>query len=144
MQNNQGTGYLKVQTVSARGAFPVVGAVVIVTDSEGRSIASLRTDRSGLTETLPLSAPPRSLSQSPDNGGVVPYSTYTVQISKDGFYPVEDYSVPIFDGITALQRTNMIPFSEFSPLPPNPRPQNTETPGYPNLENNNRRGASEQ
>jgi len=136
MENNQGTGYLKVQTVSAEGAFPVVGAAVIVTDSDGGSVASLRTDRSGLTETLALPAPSRLLSQSPENGGIIPYSTYTVQISRDGFYPVDDYSVPIFDGITAIQRANMIQLSEFAPIHPNPRPQNVETPGYEDLQNN--------
>ncbi len=135
MQQSANTGYLKVQTVTADGAFPVEGAVIIVTDSEGSTIASLRTDRSGLTETLSLFAPSRTLSQTPENGGEIPYSTYTVQISRDGFYPVEDYSVPVFDGITSIQRANMIPLSEFSPLPPNPRPQYVETPGYDKLQN---------
>ncbi|MBQ2730089.1 MAG: hypothetical protein IJF69_04885 [Clostridia bacterium] len=136
MQNNQGVGFLKIQALSAGGAFPVMDAVVIISDSEGKSIASLRTDSSGLTETISLSAPPRSLSQSPPNIPLQPYSTFTVQVSKDGYYPVEDYSVPVFDGITSIQRANMIPLSEFSPLPPNPRPQQIETPGYPNLQNN--------
>ena len=134
MQQNIETGYLKVQTVEADGAFPVEGAVVIITDSEGRSISSLRTDRSGLTETISLFAPPASLSQSPESTEL-PYSTYTVQISKDGFYPIEDYYVPVFAGITSIQRANMIPLSEFSPLPPNPRPQRVETPGYEKLRN---------
>jgi len=136
MQNNQGTGYLKVRTTYADGAFPVEGAVVLILSEDGTDIASLRTDRSGITETISLSAPPSSLSQTPENGGTVPYSVYTVQISKDGFYPVNDYSVPVFDGITAIQSANMIPLSEFSPLPPNPRPQRIETPGYPQLESN--------
>lgn len=133
MQQNQETGYLRVQAVTADGAFPVEGAAVIVTDSDGGTVASLRTDRSGLTETIPLFAPSASLSQAPENGGTLPYSTYTVEISKDGFYPVEDYSVPVFDGITSIQRANMIPLTEFSPLPPNPRPQTVETPGYDEL-----------
>ena len=132
MQPNQETGYLKVQTVEADGAFPVEGAVVIVTDSVGGNIASLRTDRSGLTETISLFAPPASLSQSPENS-TLPYSTYTIQISKEGFYPIEDYKVPVFAGITSIQRANMIPLSEFSPMPPNPRPQLIETPGYDEL-----------
>ena len=43
--------------------------------------------------------------------------------------------VPVFAGITSIQRANMIPLSEFSPLPPNPRPQRVETPGYEKLRN---------
>ena len=132
MQQNQETGYLKVQTVEAGGAFPVEGATVIITDSTGGTVASLRTDRSGLTQTIPLFAPPASLSQSPESPSL-PYSTYTIQISRDGFYPIEDYKVPVFAGITSIQRANMIPLSEFSPLPPNPRPQLIETPGYDEL-----------
>ena len=135
MQQSQETGYLKVQTVTADGAFPLSGAVVIITDSEGNSVASLRTDDSGLTQTVSLFAPSAALSQTPENGGALPYSTYTIEISKDGYYPVEDYSVPVFDGITSIQRTNMIPLTEFSPLSPNPRPQTVETPGYDKLQN---------
>lgn len=134
MQNQTGTGYLKVQTYSGEGAFPIESAAVIITDSDGKSIASLRTDRSGLTETISLEAPPRELSQAPSYDGRIPYSTYTVQINKDGFYPVEDYTVPIFDGITAIQRVNMLPLTEFYPLFSNPLLQNVETPGYPNLQ----------
>ncbi|MBQ4066355.1 MAG: hypothetical protein IJD22_01800 [Clostridia bacterium] len=136
MQDQQGTGFLRIQAVSAGGALPVQGATVLVTDRGGESVASLRTDSSGLTPTLSLPAPPRALSQSPANGSVIPYSTYTVQIRRDGFYSVDDYSVPVFDGITAIQVANMIPLSEFSPLPPNPLPQRVETPGYDNLRNN--------
>lgn len=134
MQNNSGSGYLKVQTVSADGALPVELAVVTIYDSEGSLIASLRTDSSGLTETLALSAPPKALSQIPENNGTLPYSTYTITVSKDGFARVDDYSVPVFDGITAIQRVNMIPLPFLAPFPPEPRPQRIETPGYSDLE----------
>jgi len=133
MQKNISNGFLKIQAQTADGAFPIEGAVVTVTDGEGRLIASLRTDISGLTETLALEAPESSLSQSPQSE-TVPYSTYTVVVTRDGYYPIEEYSVPVFDSITSIQRVNMIPFSEFAPMPPSPRPQRVETPGYPSLE----------
>lgn len=135
MATEENTGYLKVQAFSAGGAFPVEGAVVTVQDSEGNSVASLRTDRSGLTTLLSLPAPSATLSQTPENGGTIPYSTYTVRARKDGFYPVEDYFVPIFDGITSIQKVNLIPTTEFSPLGPEARPQIVDTPGYPALMN---------
>lgn len=137
MENQQGTGYLKVQTVSAGGAFPVEGAVVIVTDQEGKTAYSLRTDRSGLTDAVSLPAPSVALSQAPPvNGDPAPYSVYTVQVFRDGFYDIEEYSLPIFDGITALWQANLIPKTEFSPLPPNPQPQIGDVPPYTDLQFN--------
>ena len=137
MQNTEGTGYLKIQAFTADGAFPVPDAIVTVTDSEGRSIATLRTDASGLTEPIGLAAPPLYLSQTPEGDpfSEPPYSTYTVVIRKEGYYEIDDYFVPIFDTVTAIQKANLIPLTEFSPLPPNPLPQRIETPGYPNLQN---------
>lgn len=130
MQNTDfsGTGYLKVRVYSASGAFPVEGAAVLVYDSDGDLTSSLRTDSSGLTETIPLPAPPASLSQTPDTAAL-PYTVYTVTASKDGFGLVEDFSVPVFDSITSIQGVNMIPLST-----PAPRVQRVETPGYPFLE----------
>lgn len=137
MENQQGTGYLKIQTVTAGGAFPVEDAVVIVTDSEGRTVYSLRTDRSGLTEVISLSAPSVALSQAPQSAGEpAPYSVYTVQVFRDGYYDIEEYSIPVFDGITALWQANLIPKTEFSPLPPNPPSQIGEVPPYTDLEFN--------
>ena len=133
MENKDGTGYLKIRAASANGAFPVSGALVFITDENGRTAASLRTDISGLTETVALSAPSATLSQSPSDSKALPFAVYSVQISKDGFYPVEDLTVPVFDSITAIQSVNLIPLSEFSPYPPNPRPQIIEAPEYPDL-----------
>ncbi len=132
MAENQGTGYLRVQTVSAGGALPVEGALVLVLDEESKNtVSSQRTDRSGLTETLSLPTPARGLSQSPSS--VAPYSTYTVQVSKDGYFSAFDYSIPVFDGVTSLQRVNLIPIGEFD-TPTVPREELTvETPGYGSL-----------
>ena len=130
MNEAKGIGYLKVQAVAADGAFPVEGAVVMVMDgADGESIATLRTDSSGFAETLTLPAPSRELSQSPGNG--VPYSVYTVLVAKEGYNTVSDISVPVFDGVVALQRANLIPLSLFSP--PKPGEVTVETPGYPQL-----------
>ncbi len=128
-----GTGYLKVRAASAGDAFPTEGVTVIVYDGEGALLASLRTDSSGLTETISLPAPPISLSQSP-NPPSLPYATYTVTATKEGYAPVEDYSIPVFDSVTSIQRVNMIPLA--APYPPTPLPpdQRIETPGYPNLD----------
>ena len=130
MGENSGQGSLKVQAIAAEGAFPVEGATVFISDSvKGEFIASLRTDSSGFTEKISLPAPSRELSQSPDN--VLPYSTYTVQVIKEGYNGVSDLTVPIFDGITAIQKANLIPLSIFPQSLPGELI--VETPGYPDL-----------
>ena len=130
MDENQGLGFLKVQAITADGAFPVERATVIITDGvTGNFVASLRTDSSGFTELLSLPAPLRELSQAPDN--VLPYSTYTVQVIKEGYNGVNDLTVPVFDGITAIQKANLIPLSAYPPHLPGDLI--VETPGYPNL-----------
>ena len=128
----QGTGYLKIRAASAGGAFPAEGVTVLVYDSDGTIIASLRTDSSGLTKTVSLPAPPISLSQAPDPPAL-PFATYTVTATKEGYAPVEDYSVPVFDSVTSIQGVNMIPLSV--PYPPlsSPSQLTVETPGYPDL-----------
>ena len=73
----EGTGYLQIRVTSAGGAFPIKDAVVtvlsdpLVNGAPSSVIRTLRTDTSGLTETVPLPAPSRTLSQSP---GTVSYT----------------------------------------------------------------------
>ena len=110
-----GMGYLRVRASSANGALPVEGAVVMVTkdneDGEGGSvIASLRTDSSGVTPTIEIPAPPKSLSLTP-GGTRKPYSKVNIQVTADGYYTVENVGVPIFDGNLSQQNVNMIPRS---------------------------------
>ncbi len=136
MNESTGIGYLKIRAVSAGGAFPVSGAVAIITDEEsGNILYSLRTDISGLTETVALPAPPKGLSQTP-GAAVPPYSTYTVQVTKDGYFGIESYTVPVFEGITSIQRADLIPKGELDVLTPENGSLNIETPGYPSLETN--------
>ena len=130
MDEDQGLGFLRVQAITADGAFPVEGATVIVSDGvTGNTVASLRTDTSGFTELLSLPAPSRALSQTPNNS--LPYSTYTVQVIKEGYNGVSDLTVPVFDGITAIQKANLIPLSAYPPRLPGELI--VETPGYTDL-----------
>ena len=112
--SEQGIGYLKIRATSAGGALPVEGAVVTVSNyrdgGDGELIASLRTNEGGLTPKVALSAPPASDSMMP--GATRPYALYNVNVTKDGFYPVESIAVPIFDRIVAVQPIDMVPLTE--------------------------------
>lgn len=118
---NTGMGYLRVRASGAAGALPVEGAVVMITadndDGEGGSvIASLRTDQSGVTPTVEIPAPPRSLSLRPGSAQR-PYSKVNIAVSADGYYPVENVGVPVFDGSLSQQNVNMIPREERGEYP---------------------------
>jgi len=110
-----GQGYLKVEVSTASRAVPVRDATVTITENvNGMSalIAMIVTDENGETPIIPLSAPARSFSESPDPSER-PYSEYNVGVYKQGFYTIPQLTVPIFDGVKSIQPISMIPLSEF-------------------------------
>lgn len=125
MNSQQGVGWLQVRVVTAGGALGVEGAQVLIfgPDAAGVDagvIYSLRTDSSGLAPRVALPAPPRSLSLSPEDDGA-PSTLYHVKVSKEKFNSVEITGVPVFTGITSLQKVTLLPEDEFAVL----------SPGYP-------------
>ncbi len=123
MENQTGTGYLKVRVTTVGRTIPISGAIVKITEYSrettenagnsadvGETLYSLRTDESGLTQTVSLPAPPASDSMKP--GDPLPYALYNVYVTYDGYYPVEGVGVPIFDNIVAVQPIMLIPLSE--------------------------------
>ncbi len=112
--NQNGYGTLRVRVTEANGTIPVEGAVVQVSEypdaGDGRLLYSMRTDRDGLTPAVTLPAPPAGESLTP--GAAIPYATYHLSVSYDGFYPVEGIGIPIFEGITAVQPVNLVPLTE--------------------------------
>lgn len=116
-------GYLKVAVKTAYGTLPVPDARVLVTGEDGTEIL-LTTDRSGLTERIALSAPLPENSMSAR--GEDPFTSYRVEVQKEGFYPQTTAWVPIFPGITSLQPILLIGLAEYesSTLTPS---ESTET-----------------
>ncbi|MCD7788560.1 MAG: hypothetical protein LUH59_06510 [Firmicutes bacterium] len=107
------TGYLIVNTYTARGAIPVEGSLVTVFFGDAAMTspeAVLTTDESGKTAKLSLPAPPKSTSLIPGGGeGAPPYGIYNISIIHEGFIPVYDIGVKIFSGVTAIQSADLIP-----------------------------------
>lgn len=118
MNNNpDSVGYMIVRVTTARGAIPLEGATVTVSDyfdentkERGNAIYTLKTNASGLTDKFALPAPPRELSQSPGNGKS--YLTYNIAVTKDGYYQQNYINAPVFEGITSIQNADMIPLSD--------------------------------
>ena len=113
-------GHLIVKVSTASGAIPIENASVIVrgVEEESKSVLiSLLTDRNGLTPKVSLPAPERELSEAP-NPSSKPYSSYNIDVYKDGYYPQHYSGVPIFEGVTAVQNARIIPISEFDARDP--------------------------
>ena len=100
-------------TVSTQAAkeIPISGATVRVrgADEENRfEEYSLITDLDGITEKISLGAPPRDASLSP-GAPERPYSTYDVEIIKEGFLTKRILGISIFAGIDAFLPIAMLP-----------------------------------
>lgn len=115
-----GQGRLVFQITTASGAIPLEGAEIILrkfrSSSDGNGgevVAVLYSGPDGKTEVLPLPAPARVLSLEPARDGApVPYALYDAEVNLDNFYTQSYIRIPVFDGITSIQRATLIPLPE--------------------------------
>lgn len=116
-----GIGYLIVEVSTASGALPIANATVTVDSTNGITPVhiSVETDASGRTERLSLPTKAGYLSLSTDDK--TPYSTYNIEVYASGYYPYEATNVPIFAGVTSLQRVRLIPLSAYDSFDVFPR-----------------------
>ena len=115
-----GTGYLILHVTTAGGAIPLAGVKINVnryTPEEasdqkvrGDTVASPVSGTDGNTVRIPLSAPPKRLSESPGNPN--PFALYSVDATLDGYYSQSYAGIPIFDGVTSIQPIVLIPLPE--------------------------------
>ena len=110
--NESGTGYLVVQVATASNAIPLEGAAVTVRQAtgEGRVLYELRSGRDGRTDRMALPAPAKTDSQRPS--AERPYGLYSIEVSLPEYERALYQSVPVFDGITAIQQVNLVPIPE--------------------------------
>ena len=113
-----GQGKLVFQITTAGGAIPLAGATVTLRSNRsvterGDVISVLLSGTDGKTETLTLPAPARGYSLEPARDGTpVPYALYNADVHLDGFYDQSYVHIPVFDGITSIQRASLIPLPE--------------------------------
>lgn len=135
-------GVLIAKVTTAGGTIPVEGGLVYIKKfgdaPEGSDlIYSLRTNSQGFSPAVSLPTPPKSASQTPNNG-TLPYSQYIMTVKKEGYYTVENIGIPMFEGITAIQPVELLPLSE-SDMLSDERPEEFifENDGYLNLRGGN-------
>lgn len=119
-QNNDKTnlappelGYLMVRVSTALGAIPLENATVHIrgnTPDFSGVLYSLLSDRDGLTKKVALPAPPRALSGSP--GSAAPFSTWNIDVSKEGYVPVYFQNVPVYSQVVSVQPATLVPRTE--------------------------------
>ena len=108
IKENPTEGYLKFQVTS--GIIPIVGAEIVVSRNIGSNVyigKTLTTDIDGKTESVALPTPEKALSMAP--GNMLPYASYDVRVSKDGYLDSVFYDIPVFDGITSVQSVDLKP-----------------------------------
>lgn len=114
-----GRGILVFQITTAGGAIPLEGAEITLRQSRGPTeagedvLAVLYSGWDGKTAPVPLPAPARSHSLEPARDGApVPYALYNADVKLEGFYKQSYIRIPVFDGITSIQRASLIPLPE--------------------------------
>ena len=104
-----GTGFLQIRVSSGREALPIADARVIVSRPEDQNNPNqlvLTTDSDGMTTYIALPTVDRSLSQAP--GVPLPFSAYSIRTEAPDQLTVVNLHVPIFDGVSSIQRVNMV------------------------------------
>lgn len=122
MEYNE-SGKLTVRTYTASGALPVNGSIIHITgvDENNRYVNySIISDVDGVSIIGNLPAPGRSYSLTPGSAEV-PYATYDIEASADGYYSKKINNVAIFSGEDAVLPINMIPISTIGAHPVYPR-----------------------
>ncbi len=104
-------GKLSAWVTSVANIYPVKNArVTVFTGSPDNMtvVDSGATDESGKTKEFLLDAPPKSLSMS-SGAAALPYTLYNLRVSADGFLDNIHLNIPIFSGITSVQKSDMLP-----------------------------------
>ena len=112
-QNQESIGYLVVKVSTARGAIPLEDAAVSIRGGSPESsgiIYSLRSNSDGITEKIALPTPTPSFSASP--GNPTPYSTWNIDVFKDGYVPISFTGVPVYPSVISVQPAVMIPMTQ--------------------------------
>ena len=113
LERNPESGNLKVEAFASDRAFGVGSARVMIfleLPSGNVAVYDGITDIDGVSGTVRLPAPPRSLSQSPETGEnpPKPYSVYSVYVEHPDYVRAVFTNVPVFSGTESVQPVRML------------------------------------
>lgn len=105
--DNLDRGDLRIQVIARGTNVPIKNAKIAISYSGGPegTIEEVNTDESGLSEQVSLGAPPLEYSMEPREEQ--PYSEYTIQVTAEGFRPIDISGIEIMSGELALQEVRM-------------------------------------
>lgn len=104
------TGSIIAIVTTIRDIYPIENAKVTIFkgDIDNKEIVEVvYTDESGRTRQINLKTPSKSLSEKPGAEGAV-YSVYNMLVSADGYVDNIHLNIPVFSGVTSLQKANLI------------------------------------
>lgn len=107
-KDSTGKGFVSVFVTHSRGNYPIKGAKVTISASDGTPIKVLYTDESGETEKLAIAVPKKSLSEAPGNAMSEVAGFIDIRIDADGFVSAILKNVPVFDGVVSSQPYDML------------------------------------
>lgn len=125
-------GGLQINVETPSGRLPIENAQVAVSytgEPEG-TIEEVKTNSSGQTERLELRTPPLEYSMEPSEQQ--PYAEYTIQVTANGFIPVNVSGIQVLPGETSVQRVRLVPEeSDINPVSNIVIPANTLFGNFP-------------
>lgn len=107
---NAQNGRLLGVITSFNALYPVQNARVTVFTGEYENMNVIdrdTTDQSGKTKVFSLPTPDKDLSLAPDLSET-PYAVYNMAVESDGFLTNIHLNIPVFSGITSIQRSDLI------------------------------------
>ncbi len=107
---NEQIGRLLGVVTSFNSLYPVENAKVTIFLGEYEDMNVIDTDltdNSGKTKVFSLPTPDKNLSMAPDLSQR-PYATYNMLVESDGFLKNIHLNIPVFSGITSIQRSDLI------------------------------------
>lgn len=125
-------GNLQVNVETPSGRLPIEDARVSIsyTGEPDNQIEQAVTNSSGQTEQIELRTPPLEYSMAPSEQQ--PYAEYTIQVTAEGYIPVNVSGIQVLPGETAVQRVRLVPQeSDINPVNNIVIPANTLFGNFP-------------
>ena len=108
-QNQVDQGELQIQVIAKNAGSPIRNAKITISysgDPES-ALEEVNTDDSGMSQQLSLVAPP--LEYSMESGEMQPYAEYTIEVTAEGYRPVNISGIEVMSGQISLQEVRMDP-----------------------------------